>query len=194
MSEHMLEQDDPNAVHLLYVGDGKGVCGQPLPQGTKSTTDPVNLTCSACNGEYWTIMNEEEKPTMSTHTPFTLTDVPVRAMGKETCVVGYGALGGPIYTWFGDVTTTDDETDAWKVTFREYDEDNDEYISGPYTINHEKVIETALKIAADTDLDLDVRAKYLGWMIDPENWDTQLDVDDIDYLLQIASWGEHRYN
>jgi hypothetical protein len=131
---------------------------------------------------------------MSTHTPFTLADVPVRAMGKETCVVGYGALGGPIYTWFGDVTTTDDETDAWKVTFREYDEDNDEYISGPYTINHEKVIETALKIAADTDLDLDVRAKYLGWMIDPENWDTQLDVDDIDYLLQIASWGEHRYN
>lgn len=129
---------------------------------------------------------------------YVLSSVPVRALDSDTydLIDGSGVWDADYHPWFKNVSVLTEPTqvEAWQLTWQAYDVDNDELLDEVYTMDHERFVKTALKIAADTDLDLDVRAKYLGGLTDPDNWGPEFDADDANYLLQVAAWGELRYS
>jgi len=124
------------------------------------------------------------------------TNFPIRATEEDTydAIIGADVIGDPEYYWFHKVSDVHDGPwmGGWVVLLRERDGRRDSEPTGPeYKIDHQKIYETALKLAEDENLELDERAKYLQLLIDPE--EVELDPDHIDRLLQMATWGKLLY-
>ena len=129
------------------------------------------------------------------------TNFPIRATEEDTydAIIGAGVIGSPTFFWFHLVS--DDWAgkkpwkEGWFVVLRERETYEDEIPGEPvgpeYRIDHQKIYETALKLA-EQDGELDVRARYLRLLIDPEG--VYLDPEDVDYLLQMATWGKYLYS
>jgi len=136
--------------------------------------------------------------TDTTAKTFSWTDVPIHVSPQVTydTATPYGLFGShaPWFDLVSDSTDGSTAPDDWKVVLREYDPDNDALLPTEYAITHEVVIKTLIELAMNSDYDLDDRAKYLALVIDPENWDTQFDVEDADRILQHATWGSVKYD
>lgn len=202
MTEEMLSQNDPEAVHLVYAGDEKTICGLPWQATTKTTIEPLDLTCDACSQQYKTTRAHEVEQEMAATRAVTLEDWLSPNRADPTPQQTYQYLMGvsaESWDWWVkwedpyDVSFFVDNVPVpndWKVT-GEIEAPGPEAGTTRFEITHEKIVRAAKEIAARYwHPELVKQCRML--LADADECD--FDAGTGDSLLQYVVFGDIVYN